>query len=187
MTLMTFIGPEHLGHVNGSIFPDQVRDRLQSSQSACPQDEQCGSLHEGKDRHCAMNTSCCGKPGRDSGEDHFLDDYLDDEEIPLSPGKLKSKEYIDEYINPLCQRLAENLNYLEEPLKAIEVDGASGTAILRSYPPVREGDTFLYYEIRIRGSDGIISLRRRKKHGSLHQDFAEKAVLGYHHSRTTHG
>jgi len=70
------------------------------SHSACPQDKQCESLHEGKDRHCAMNTSCCGNTGRDSAEDHFLNDYLDDEEIPLSPGKLKSKEYMDEYINP---------------------------------------------------------------------------------------
>jgi len=28
MTLMTFMTPEHLGHVSGSTFPDQVRDRV---------------------------------------------------------------------------------------------------------------------------------------------------------------
>jgi len=101
--------------------------------------------------------------------------------VDLEAGTCPSASLVrEEGFNEFCERLAEKLNYLEEPLKAIEVDGASGTAIIRSYPPVREGDTFLYYEIRIRGSDGVISMRRRKKHGSVHQDVAEKAVLGYH-------
>ena len=30
MTLMTFMTPEHLGHVRGSTFPNQVRGRLQT-------------------------------------------------------------------------------------------------------------------------------------------------------------
>jgi ABC-type dipeptide/oligopeptide/nickel transport system permease subunit len=34
--LQAFIIPEHFGHVRGSTFPDQVRDRLLSSESALP-------------------------------------------------------------------------------------------------------------------------------------------------------
>ena len=36
ITLITFISPEHFGQVSGSTFPDQVRDRLQSSGSILP-------------------------------------------------------------------------------------------------------------------------------------------------------
>jgi len=32
ITLIIFIFPEHFGHVSGSTFPDQVRDRLQFSE-----------------------------------------------------------------------------------------------------------------------------------------------------------
>lgn len=39
---MTRIGPWHLGHVRGSTFLDQVRDRLESSVSALP--SSCGIL-----------------------------------------------------------------------------------------------------------------------------------------------
>jgi hypothetical protein len=36
ITLIAFIFPEHFGHVRGSIFPDQVRDRLRSFESIWP-------------------------------------------------------------------------------------------------------------------------------------------------------
>jgi len=36
ITLITCIVPEHFGHVSGSTFPDQVRDRLRSSESIRP-------------------------------------------------------------------------------------------------------------------------------------------------------
>ena len=58
-----------------------------------------------------------------------------------------------------ADRVAGRITYLMERVAAIEVDGASGMALLRSAPPDRRGEARAYYEIVLK-SPGTLTLTR---------------------------
>lgn len=51
------------------------------------------------------------------------------------------------YLSASAAAVARRLSFLEEPLAVWELDGAEGTAQLRSSPPLREDDQVSYWEV----------------------------------------
>jgi hypothetical protein len=60
------------------------------------------------------------------------------------------------------EQLAQRLNYLLEPIKAIEFDEHACILQLRSFPPSKDENAQSYYEMAIK-DDGTISLTRCEK------------------------
>ena len=56
-------------------------------------------------------------------------------------------------------RLAARLTYLMEPLVVLEVDGAAGSAELRSQSPTARGEVRSFYEVRL-GRDRSLRMQR---------------------------
>ncbi len=79
-----------------------------------------------------------------------------------------------------CNRLADRIGYLEESLKAVEVDKTDRIGIIRSYPPRVDGDNITYFDIKINGGDGSISLERVVRDIVAGQDRPGKTIIGYH-------
>jgi len=79
-----------------------------------------------------------------------------------------------------CNRLSERIGYLEESLKAVEVDETGKIGIIRSDPPVVEENTISYFEIEVNGKTGRISLARVVQDNESGQDRPGRIVLGYH-------
>lgn len=66
---------------------------------------------------CDQKSSSCGQGFGVSMADDFLEDYLDDDDADgLTPKKLKSKDYMDEYVNP-PEFLEERKQIIREKLK----------------------------------------------------------------------
>lgn len=49
-----------------------------------------------------------------------------------------------------ARALAGRVSYLEEPLAVVEIDDPARTALLRSAPPLAEGDQRVFYEVTLR-------------------------------------
>jgi hypothetical protein len=79
-----------------------------------------------------------------------------------------------------CRQLADRLNYLEGPLKAIEVDGASRIGIIRSYPVKSRFNAKSYFEVILNGKEQSISLNRKQRSGSSGKNMPYKTVIGRH-------
>ena len=79
-----------------------------------------------------------------------------------------------------CHQLADCLNYLEEPLRVIEIDGAKGIGIIRSYPPRSGFNAKSFFEVILNRNEKRISLVRRVRFGSSSKDMFEKIVIGHH-------
>lgn len=62
-----------------------------------------------------------------------------------------------------ADRVAGRITYLMEQIVAVEVDGAGGSALLRSAPPDRRGEARSYYEVVLRGP-GVLTLTRYRYH-----------------------
>jgi hypothetical protein len=56
-------------------------------------------------------------------------------------------------LDPL--RLEEELTYLGEPLRIVELEKHGGKAILRSFPPRRENGTTSFFEMILDGPEGL--------------------------------
>jgi stage V sporulation protein R len=88
-------------HFDTTGFPEEV----------CPN---CNGHGEGA---CNQTGCCSEKNGEGDAAEDFLEDYLDDEEGEiLRPKKLKSKDYMDGYINP-PEFLEERKRGMREKLK----------------------------------------------------------------------
>lgn len=79
-----------------------------------------------------------------------------------------------------CHRLADRISYLEEPQKAIEIDGSRLIGIIRSHPPSPRFNSISYFEIILNGNEKSISLARKVRFGSSGKDMSDKAVIGQH-------
>jgi stage V sporulation protein R len=99
------------------------------SENGCP--DECGCLSQGKDHgHQCASGSPCKQGNAPKIDQEFLEDYLDDEAPDIvRPRKLKSKGYMDDYINPpeflderkrmMWERLKEKKKFPEHPQKDI--------------------------------------------------------------------
>lgn len=68
-----------------------------------------------------------------------------------------------EALKAWADRVAGRTTYLMEQVAVIEVDGAGGSALLRSAPPDRRGEARAYYEVVLRRS-GVLTLTRYRYH-----------------------
>ena len=78
-----------------------------------------------------------------------------------------------------CHHLADRLNYLEEPLRAIEIDSERRIGIIRSYPPRDRFNSKSYFEVIFNGKDKHIFLVRKVRFSTSGKDMPDKVVIGY--------
>jgi hypothetical protein len=78
-----------------------------------------------------------------------------------------------------CHHLVSKVNYLQEPLKIIEMDGTELIAVIRSYPPRVENPSVCYWEVKHNGKKGTISLSRKENGINSGQETNVGMVLGY--------
>lgn len=72
--------------------------------------------------------------------------------------------------------IARGLSYLEEPLAVWELEGREGVAQLRSAPPMRDGETVMYWEVQVQlGQQRSVEVRRCRWQPGM----AEREVLAY--------
>lgn len=81
------------------------------------------------------------------------------ESLTLSTDRLDGASIDD--LKRLSERLSEKLNYLLEPISAVEIDADGCTVQMRSNPPQRDDDGASYYELLVRR--GRLSLCRYTK------------------------
>ena len=78
-----------------------------------------------------------------------------------------------------CHHLADRLNYLEEPLRAIEIDSERRIGIIRSYPPRDRFNSKSYFEVIFNGKEKHICLVRKDRFSISGKDMPDKVVIGY--------
>ncbi len=108
--------------------------------------------------------------------DRLAVSLVDLEVTAIQPNSIKDKDAFADR----CSRLAARVDYLQESLNAVEVDGNSQIGVIRSYPPTIEDDTIAYFDIEVNGNTGKISLTRVVLDAESGQDRPAKTVLGYH-------
>lgn len=83
----------------------------------------------------------------------------------LSVEDLRASAKDAEGLKAWAGRVAGRVTYLMERVAAIETDGASGMALLRSVPPDRRGETRAYYEIVLKSPGALTLMRYRYRNG----------------------
>ena len=78
-----------------------------------------------------------------------------------------------------CHHLADRLNYLEEPLRAIEIDRERRIGIIRSYPPRDRFNSKSYFEVILNGNEKRIYLARKVRFSTSGKDMPDKVVISY--------
>ncbi|HTU93735.1 MAG TPA: hypothetical protein VMF69_26885 [Gemmataceae bacterium] len=81
-------------------------------------------------------------------------------ELSLRPVAQTSAVELKARAEQLCQRVTGLL----EPLRLVEVDGTSNTALLRSEEPGQLGDERFYYEVLLSGDGGSVVRRYQSPH-----------------------
>ncbi|MBF0508295.1 MAG: hypothetical protein HQK57_05140 [Deltaproteobacteria bacterium] len=77
-----------------------------------------------------------------------------------------------------CRRIAEGVNYLEEPLMVVEVDRANRVGIIRSRQPLVDENSVAYLEILVNGRTGEISLSRVVRRDDMDKPILDHMVMG---------
>ena len=78
-----------------------------------------------------------------------------------------------------CHHLADRLNYLEEPLKAIEIDRERRIGNIRSYPPRDRYNSKSYFEVILNGNEKRIYLVRKVRFSASGKEMPDKVVISY--------
>jgi hypothetical protein len=107
--------------------------------------------------------------------DRLAVSLVDLEVTVIGPNSIKDKAAFADR----CSRLAARVDYLQESLNAVEVDGNAQIGVIRSYPPSAEDGAIAYFDIEINGKTGKISLARVVQDAESGQNRAGKTVLGY--------
>ena len=79
------------------------------------------------------------------------------------------------FLSAAAAAVARRLSFLEEPLAVWELDGAEGTAQLRSSPPQREGEEVSYWEVTLWAAPARAQAARYRWEPGM----AEREVLAY--------
>ena len=83
--------------------------------------------------------------------------------LTLATDTLAGAEVDD--LKRLGERISQRLNYLMEPIAALELDAEGFTLQMRSQPPQRDEDGYSYYEVAVRRGGQIRLSRYRKPPG----------------------
>jgi hypothetical protein len=86
----------------------------------------------------------------------------------------------DEDFTAQCHTLAREVNYLEEPLRVIELDGPGRIGFIRSDPPASDDKGVAYFEIQVDGKKGTVSLERKGRFYTSREEQTGGAIIGYH-------
>lgn len=82
-------------------------------------------------------------------------------ELSLRPAAERPAVELKARAEQLCQRVTGLL----EPLRLVEIDGTTNTALLRSEQPGQLGDERFYYEVLLNGDSGSVVRRYQTPHG----------------------
>ncbi|MBF0474274.1 MAG: SpoVR family protein [Deltaproteobacteria bacterium] len=109
----------------------EMRPGLKFESEDQPGHDGCGcGCGQGGEHACSAHASCPGAAGNPDMADEFAEDFMDDEEqSDVHPSKLRSKDYMDEYINPpefwkeherkIRDKLKGKKKFPEEPQKDV--------------------------------------------------------------------